>query len=99
MKIITVVNIVIVINVIIANPYHLVDIVVDAIHVHVDAHVEEVLVIGGVQGGGDHGAVDPLLPQRQGRQGQDPGHLNLELHVAVLVEVPVEAVLVVLDGG
>ena len=71
-----------------------------AVHLHVQADVEQVLVERGGQLRGDHrwrsGA---RLPGRDGHGGQDAGQLHLELDGAVEVEVPVEAVLVVAHGG
>ena len=75
----------------------LVDRVVEPVHHHVEPGVEEVLVNGPVDPGRDHLAPPRLLPGPLGAVRDDAGQLDLELDRAVLVEVPVEAVLVVAD--
>ena len=69
----------------------------DAVEVEVEPHVEEVLMIRGVELRGDEVAVRRRLARAGGPQREDAGQLDLELDRAVLVEVPEEAVLVVLD--
>ena len=73
--------------------------VVGVIDLDVEPHVEEVLVDGRSQAGRHqarvHTGVSPVDPH--GRH--DPGQLDLELQGAVEIEVPVEPVLVVADGG
>src|SRR5208282_4777625 len=77
----------------------LVDGVGRAVDGHVQAHAEDVLVVGAVELGGDQGAVGRFLARGQGAGGDHAGQLDLVLDGAVLVEVPVVGVLVVADGG
>ena len=78
---------------------HLVGDVSGAVHVQVEAGGEEVLVVAGGDAGGDLGGV-PLRRAGLDAGGvDDPGQLALEADLAVLVQVPVVAVLVVADGG
>ena len=73
--------------------------VVGPVDLDVEPHVEEVLVVGRGQTRRHHLGVRAgvAVGHRHGRH--DPGELHLELHGAVEVEVPVEPVLVVADGG
>ena len=71
--------------------------VVRAVDGHVQPHAEEVLVDVPAQLWGNHGAVLRLFSWLQGHVVDDAGQLHLELNVAVLVEVPKEAILVVAD--
>ncbi len=70
-----------------------------AIHTHVEAHVKNVLVNGGVELRGHQGAILGHLAGGKCRRADHARELDLVLNVAVLVEVPVEAVLVVAHGG
>ncbi len=70
-----------------------------AVDAEVEAHVEEVLMIGCVEQRGDDGAVLWAVAFADGGEGQDAGELDFKLDVAVLVEVPEEAVFVVFDSG
>ena len=69
-----------------------------AVDHHVQASVEEVLVRRAAQALGDHAAPGIRLAGRDRRRLDDAGQLGLELDGAVLIEVPVEAVIVVADG-
>ena len=57
------------------------------------------LVVGRRQARGDHAGVVSRIAVDHGHGGHDPRQLHLELHGAVEVEVPVEAVLVVAHRG
>lgn len=75
----------------------------DGVPVPVDLDVqpraEVVLVMRAVQIGSDQATVAGGLPVLDGAGGDDAGQLDLELDARVLVEVPVEAVVVVPGGG
>ena len=69
-----------------------------AVDHHVQASIEEVLVRRAAQTFRHHAAPGIRLAGRDGRGLDDAGQLGLELDGAVLIEVPVEAVVVVADG-
>ena len=69
-----------------------------AVDVEVEARDEEVLVERGVGALVDERAVRRLLPLGEVRGDHDPGRADLALDVAVLVEAPVDEVLVVRHG-
>src|SRR5581483_389021 len=77
----------------------LVDGVLGAVDFDIETNVEEMLVVGGGQPGGDHVGVPAWPFIAHGHGGHDPAELHLQLHRSVEVEVPVEAVLVVPDRG
>ncbi len=83
----------------IGHRVHLVHRVLHAVHHHVEAGVEEVLVDGPVDPGRHQLAPRGLHPGRLRPVRDDAGHLHLELDGPVLVEAPVEPVLVVAHGG
>ena len=76
----------------------LVDPVGGAVDRHVQADVEEVLVVRTVDAGGDDDAVLGLDTLGHGAVGDHAGELDLVLDRAVLVQVPVIGVLVVAHG-
>jgi len=75
----------------------LVDGVGATIHIKVQPHTEEVLVDQPIQVGGDEGAVGEVVGG--GTAEQDARELDFVLDGAVLVEVPEEAIFVVIDRG
>ena len=77
----------------------LVHLVVGAVDLHIESDVEQVLVVGRSQARGDHPGVVSGIAVGHGHGGHDPGQLHFELHGAVEVEVPVEAVLVIAHRG
>src|SRR5690349_6054079 len=60
--------------------------------------IEEVLMGRAAEPVGDHAAPWIGFARRHARGLNNPGQLDLELDRAVLVEVPVESVIVVADG-
>ena len=77
----------------------LVNRVLRAVHHHVEADAEEVLVMGSINAGRNQVAVLGLDAFGDGAVGHDAGHLYLVADAAVLVEVPEVSVLVVADRG
>ena len=73
--------------------------VAGAVDRHVQARIEEMLVGGTAERGHDHAAPGISLALHEGGGLHDARQLGLELDGAVLVEVPVEAVVVVPDSG
>jgi hypothetical protein len=74
-----------------------VNLVVTAIHIKIEAHGKEMLVVEGIHLRGHQSAVFALTRQR--RRQQNPGQLHLVLDGAVLIEVPVKAVFIIVDSG
>ncbi len=70
-----------------------------AVDRRVEAGAEEVLVEGCLEAGGDLGGVAGVFAGGGGGGLHQAGGLGLELDGAVLVEVPVEGVVVVAEGG
>ncbi len=70
-----------------------------AVDVHVQAGIEEVLVGRAAQIVVHHAAPTIGLAGHDGRGLDDAGQLGFELNGTVLVKVPVEAIVVIADGG
>ena len=75
----------------------LVDLVLGTVDVEVETRVEEVLMMRRGHAFGDHVRERGLRARLDRHRRHDAGQLHLELDVAVEIEVPVEAVLVVAD--
>jgi hypothetical protein len=79
---------------------HQVPAAVCVVHCGVDPEAEEVLVIGGRHARGhQHALLRLALAGVLHAGAEDAGQLHLQLHAAVLVQVPVHGVLVVGKGG
>ena len=70
--------------------------IVDSVYADIQPHVKEMLMVGRIQQWRNHPAVLWRLPFVDRAERKNPGELYLELDISVLVEVPEEAVLVIL---
>src|SRR6266705_2423853 len=78
---------------------HLVDRIREAIHHHVETHIEEMLMNECVHPGGDQGPVLWNDPIGDGTAVHDPRQLDFVTYRTILVEIPEKAIVVVPHSG